>query len=194
MSIILDRRIVSDDWTFVPAGDGTATGDTIVLPDAAKLIVPLKVWQAQRDVLLNRAALGEPLGVWLDSHEDPQALAEDVDRFALVAVNFPRFTDGRGYSIAALLRTRYGFTGELRAIGDVLRDQIFYMKRAGFNAFAVRSDKSIEEALAAFDDFSETYQGAADQPLPLFRRRGPADGSNPVRAPVLLKDGGARAE
>ena len=94
-----------------------------------------------------------------------------IGSLSVVGVNFPKFTDGRGYSIATLLRSRYGFKGELRAIGDVLRDQLFYMRRVGFNAFAVRSDKDIQDAAQALTDFSETYQGAIDQALPLFRRR-----------------------
>jgi uncharacterized protein (DUF934 family) len=86
-------------------------------------------------------------------------------------VNFPKFADGRGYSTARLLRERYGYHGEIRAIGDVLHDQLFFMKRCGFDAYAVRADKDIEAALAGFDDFSDAYQAAVDQPQPLFRRR-----------------------
>ena len=103
--------------------------------------------------------------------DDPQALAADLERIPLVAIQFARFNDGRGYSIARLLRQRYGYRGELRAIGDVLRDQLFYMKRVGFDAFALRADQDVDAALHAFADFSETYQAAVDQPLPLFRRR-----------------------
>jgi uncharacterized protein (DUF934 family) len=165
--IILDRAIVEDDWTFL-AADQEATP----LPAAAKLLVPLKLWQARRDEVLAHAARNQTtLGVWIEGHEDPAALADDVGKLALIAVNFPKFADGRGYSAAYLLRTRYGFTKELRAIGDILRDQLFYLKRVGFNAFAVRTDKSIEDALNALNDFSETYQASVDQPVPLFRRR-----------------------
>ena len=88
-------------------------------------------------------------------------------------VNFPQFTDGRGYSIARLLRERYGWRGELRAIGDVLRDQLFYLSRCGFDAFALRDDQDPHAALTAFDDFSEAYQASVERPQPLFRRRGP---------------------
>lgn len=167
MRIIRDRRVVEDDWIVIP-------GDADELPAGGKLIVPLKLWLAQRDMLVGRAQGAEPLGVWLDSHEDPAALADDLHRLALIAVNFPRFADGRGYSTAFLLRQRYGFKGELRAIGDVLRDQLFYLQRVGFNAFVVRAGKDIEDALKALDDFSETYQASTDQPVPLFRRRTPA--------------------
>jgi uncharacterized protein (DUF934 family) len=164
MRIIRDCRIVEDDWIVIPA-------DADALPTSGKLIIPLKRWLAQRDSLAARDQDAEPLAVWLDSHEDPAGLANDLHRLALIAVNFPRFADGRGYSTAFLLRQRYGFKGELRAIGDVLRDQLFYLQRVGFNAFAVRAGKDIEEALKALDDFSETYQASSDQPVPLFRRR-----------------------
>jgi len=88
-----------------------------------------------------------------------------------VAVHFPQFADGRGYSLGRLLRERYGWRGELRAIGDVLRDQLFYLTRCGFDAFDLREDQDLQAALSAFDDFSESYQTAVDQRQPLFRRR-----------------------
>jgi uncharacterized protein (DUF934 family) len=109
--------------------------------------------------------------VWLDSHEEPAAIAEDLRLFGVVAVKFPKVTDGRGYSIACLLRERYGWKGELRAFGDIWRDQLFFLASCGFNAFALREGEDPREALAAFGDFSETYQGSVRQPLPLFRRR-----------------------
>ena len=113
----------------------------------------------------------EPVGVWLDGSDDVSVLADAIATIPLIAINFPKFTDGRGYSAASLLRTRYGFKGELRAIGDVLRDQLFYLQRVGFNAFAVRADKDIADALNALKDFSETYQASTIDPIPLFRRR-----------------------
>ena len=88
----------------------------------------------------------------------------------LVAVDFPKFTDGRGYTSARLLKTRLDFKGEVRAIGDVMRDQMFLMHRAGIDSFAVKPGKDIEKALSAFDDFSVKYQPAADETDPLFRR------------------------
>ena len=163
--IIRDGAVAGDDWTVVAVNENTA------LP-AGKIIVPLTLWLAQRDALTQRIReLNQPIGVWLDSFDDPALLADSIGRFAVIAVNFPKFADGRGYSIAALLRSRYGYKGELRAIGDVLRDQLFYMQRVGFNAFAVRADKDIHDAVNALKDFSQSYQGAVDQPLPLFKRR-----------------------
>jgi len=118
------------------------------------------------------AADGE-IGVCIDTHElveDLVASCADINVFPVIAVRFERFADGRGYSIATLLRTRYGYRGQLRAVGDVLRDQLFLMKRCGFNAFAVRADRDIEVALAGLRDFSEPYQGAVDDPQPVWRR------------------------
>ena len=89
----------------------------------------------------------------------------------LIALNFPSFADGRAYSSARELRNNLGFKGEIRAIGDVLRDQLFYMARCGFDAFLLRDDQNVETALGAFDDFKDGYQVSVDKPLPLFRRR-----------------------
>ena len=165
--IIRDGKVVADEWTLISTTDDVAAE----LPPG-KLILPLNVWLAQRDALIAASSgSSAALGVWLDSNQDPAELADDIARLDVIAINFPKFTDGRGYSIAALLRSRYGFNGELRAIGDVLRDQLFYLQRVGFNAFAVRSDRDIHDAVKALADFSESYQGAVDQPVPLFRRR-----------------------
>ena len=89
----------------------------------------------------------------------------------MVAIDFPKFTDGRGYSTAYNLRQRLGYQGQLRAIGDVLRDQLFSMQRVGFNAFDTRPDRSIHDAVKSLTDFSETYQASADEALPLYRRQ-----------------------
>lgn len=164
--IIRHDRIVDDGWQLrVLAADETP--ETISLPNAPTLL-PLAVWLARRDELLARQ---EPLGVWLDSHEGPEALADDLEHFTVIAVNFPKFTDGRSYSSARLLRERHGYQGEIRAIGDVLQDQLFYMRRCGIDAYALRADKDLEQALAGLRVFSESYQTAVDQPQPLFRRR-----------------------
>ena len=163
--IIKSRQVVADNWQLLkPAADGG-----VAVPAAGDVIVPLDVWCKQRDALLARTGR---LGVWLDSHEDPARIVNDLRHFALVAVNFPQFTDGRGYSIARVLRERFGWRGELRAIGDVLRDQLFYLARCGFDAFDLRADQDARAALAAFESFSEAYQSSVERPQPLFRRRG----------------------
>jgi uncharacterized protein (DUF934 family) len=123
----------------------------------------------QRELLAARTAAGE-IGVWIAPDERAEVLKGELDKFTVIAVDFPKFTDGRGYSIAYNLRTRLGYTGELRAIGDVLRDQLFSMQRVGFNAYAVRADRDVHDALKGLSDFSETYQASVDQKVPLFRR------------------------
>jgi uncharacterized protein (DUF934 family) len=166
--IIKNRTVVSDDWSVLRLNEGEGQGnsaETVEVP-AGKVIVPLTVWKAQRGKLQGRA----DLGVWLASSERPEELKGELENFKVVAVDFPKFADGRGYSIAYNLRARLGYTGELRAIGDVLRDQLFYMHRVGFDAFAVREDKNIHDALKGLTDFSETYQSSWDQKNPLFRR------------------------
>jgi uncharacterized protein (DUF934 family) len=162
--IIKDKAVVNDDWIVLRLQEGELP-DSVAIPDG-KVIVPLKVWQAQTATLKNRAEIG----VWIASDERPEELKGEVQQFAVIAVDFPKFSDGRGYSIAYNLRARLGYEGELRAIGDVLRDQMFYMQRVGFNSFATRPDRDIHEALKSLTDFSEAYQISWDQKSPLFRR------------------------
>jgi uncharacterized protein (DUF934 family) len=170
--IIKNRAVVEDSWTIVRAAEDGALPDVAALP-AGQVIVPLALWQASRDALV-AAKTRDELGVWLAPDSEPADLANDFDRIALIAVDFPVFRDGRGYSIARLLRERYGYKGEVRAIGDVLRDQLRFYERCGFDAYAVRADKDIHDALNAFTEFTVQYQGAFDDPNPLFRRRAAA--------------------
>jgi uncharacterized protein (DUF934 family) len=107
----------------------------------------------------------------LEPTDDPASVADRLGRVARVEVNFPKFGDGRGYSIAKLLRERYGYKGELRAVGEVVRDHLYYMENVGFDAFLLREGEDPIEALTGFDDFSEAYQATATRPVPLFRRR-----------------------
>ena len=169
--IIKGREVVADDWTVLRLDELQAEGtfpppESVVVPEG-KVIVPVKVWQAQRETLSARPAIG----VWIASDERPEVLKGELDKFAVVAVDFPKFTDGRGYSIAYNLRMRLGYKGELRAIGDVLRDQLFQMQRCGFDAFATRKDRNINDALKGLTDFSEVYQASVDEKSPLFRRQ-----------------------
>jgi uncharacterized protein (DUF934 family) len=107
----------------------------------------------------------------LEPHDDPASMVDRLGRVARVEVNFPKFGDGRGYSIARLLRQRYGYRGELRAVGQITRDHLFFMESCGFDAFELRDGEDPHQALAAFGDFSESYQASVARPLPLFRRR-----------------------
>jgi len=176
--IIKHREVVEDDWSVLRLDEGQ-TAETVEVPEG-KIIVPLTVWQAQRETLSQRGAIA----VWLAPDEQAAAIKDDLDRLALVAVDFPKFSDGRGYSTAFNLRKRLNYTGELRAIGDVLRDQLWPLSRVGFDAFATRQDRSIHDALKGLTVFSETYQASVDQPLPLFRRA-------PRGTPPELNDVGA---
>jgi uncharacterized protein (DUF934 family) len=160
--LIKNGAIVEDHWMLLREARSLAD-----LPPGAPVIVPLALWLAERAAL---AARGE-VGVWLKPEDDPEALAGDVASLPLVAVDFPKFTDGRGYSSSRLLRGKYGFVGELRAIGDVLRDQLYYLRECGFDAFAVRPDRSAEDALKGLDDFSAGHRATIRKPVPLFRRR-----------------------
>ncbi|MDN4052379.1 DUF934 domain-containing protein [Massilia sp. YIM B02763] len=162
--IIKGRDVVADDWSVLTLDEGQ-TAESVEVP-AGKIIVPLAVWQAQREQLLQRA----DIGIWFAPDELAHTVKDDLGRFGVVAVSFPKFTDGRGYSIAYNLRRRLGYQGELRAIGDVLRDQLFQMQRCGFDAYATRPDRDIHEALKGLTVFSQTYQASVDTPLPLFRR------------------------
>ena len=168
--IIKQGRVVDDAWKILALAENE-TPESVKLP-VGPLLVPLAVWRARRtELVIREYEHGWPLGVWLAAHEGPEAIAADLDDFSIVAVHFPTFKDGRGYSSARLLRERHGYRGEVRAIGDVLRDQLFYLARCGFDAFALRADQDPHEALPSLGDFDEAYQAAVDQPQPLFRRR-----------------------
>ena len=130
-------------------------------------------------LIRNRQIVAEPsppdLVVFEPGSENANDLASFAERIRtarIIAVNFPKFADGRGYSIARLLRERYSYTGELRAVGVVARDHLHAMAQSGFDSFLLREGEDVQAALAAFDDFSEQYQATAAQPSPLFRRRG----------------------
>jgi len=109
--------------------------------------------------------------VRLEPTDDPAKVAGELADVARVEVNFPKFGDGRGFSIGRLLRERYGYKGELRAVGQITRDHLFYLESCGFDAFELREGEDAAEAIAAFDDFSESYQASPARPVPLFRRR-----------------------
>jgi len=159
VKIIRDRAIVDDDFVHVPDG--------VEQPVAAKPIVPLATFVASRDTLFARHAA---VGVRIGSDKLP-ADVPDLARLALIAIEFPKFTDGRGYSVARMLRERHGFGGELRAVGWVLRDQLQYLERCGFTAFELKPGKPLESGLEAFGEISVAYQAAVDDPRPLYRRR-----------------------
>lgn len=161
--LVKDGQLVQDPWQLI--SDTEATLES--LPEG-KVIVPLALWIAERDALRQRLP---DVAVWLNGDEEVEPLKDDTEDLPLIAVNFPVFTDGRGFSAGRLLRERYNFRGELRATGYFLRDQLLYLHRCGFSAFTLDDRYTPEEALQALEDFTEFYQGAVVEPLPLFRRR-----------------------
>jgi len=164
--LISNQAVAVDTWKTLEMADGE-TPESVVLP-AGDIIFPLAVWLARKDEIVSRPTIG----LLLQPADRVEDVAGDLASFNLIAVNFPKFVDGRGYSTAALLRQRYGYTGELRAVGDVLHDQLFFMRRVGFDSYALKDGKSLDYAIAAgFKPFTEAYQGATDQAQPYFRRR-----------------------
>jgi uncharacterized protein (DUF934 family) len=151
MALIRDEQLVDDTFT--------AVADEAALPESGAVLVSLARWQIDREALIARS---EPLGVRLKSDESPELIAADLDRIALVALEFPVFRDGRAYSYARILRERYGFAGEVRAVGQVLMEQLHFMLRSGFNAFELDSDDPLGQYRTAMADFSIWYQPTGD--------------------------------
>ena len=155
-----DGAWIADDWSVVrDAAESVNEGDAALLPLAAYLQEPQSIAH----------------GVSLLPADDPAALVPYLEVVPLIAIHFPVFNDGRGYSIAAALRSRYKYRGDLRATGDVLIDQLFFMRRVGFTSFLLRADQDHVKAAAKMRTFSDAYQGAADNPLPAFRRHARPD-------------------
>ncbi len=161
-TLIRNGRIEPDTWKL-PDGAGAAGS-----PSGDNVIRPLADFLALR---ASDAPRRGPAGVLLRSTDDPMLLAPHLAHLPLVAVLFERFSDGRGYSIARLLREALDYRGEVRAVGDVLRDQIFYLARCGFDAFVLRADQDATAAVAALRDLGAAYQPAVDRHLPRLRRR-----------------------
>ncbi|MGB2833913.1 MAG: DUF934 domain-containing protein [Methylotenera sp.] len=174
-SQVEERKQAGKVVLFKLTGENTITAEQIantVIPASGKIIVPLSVLITRHSELTNRIANGE-IGVWLATHELLENLIQhqkDLNALPIIAVFVERFADGRIFSLGSLLRTRYGYQNELRAFGDVLRDQLFFLKRSGFTSFLIRADRSAQDALASLSDFSKPYQGAVDEPRPIFKR------------------------
>ena len=154
--------VSADSWTLALSEDSASDGPRIL---------SLEAWlQRQPEAVLSGLESSAD-GVCLQPDDEAEQLQPYLAVLPLIAVLFPSFRDGRGYSQAYLLRTRIGWTGELRAVGDVLRDQLSHMRQCGFDAFAVREDKSAEDALKGLNGMSVLYGRSAIEPRPLFRRR-----------------------
>ncbi len=160
MPLIRKGEVTADPWVTL--------GDDAGLPPEGPVIVSLERWQAEGERLLGR---GERVGIRLRSDQPPALIADDLGSVDLVALEFPKFTDGRAYSYARLLRERYGYEGELRAVGNVLRDQFLFMHRCGFDAFEVADRKAAEAWLEAVSEISIYYQPAADANTPVWALR-----------------------
>ena len=158
MQIIKERQVVQDSWSLL--------SDTDEIPSAGDVIVPLARWNAEAAQLAKRQG---KTGIVLTSDQLPEEI-QQLASLPLVAIEFPKFVDGRGYSSARLLRERLGFKGDIRAVGAVLRDQLSYMERCGFSSYALVDGKDIQGALDAFTEFDFAYQGDASDARPLFRR------------------------
>ena len=158
--LLKDGQVTDNTWTLVAE-------DAAELP-AGDILVPLNLWQQQGSEL---AQHGGTVGVWLVGNEEIETVAELLIMAPVVAIKFPKFVDGRGFSMARLLRERYGYQGEIRAIGEIIRDQLYLLQRCGFNAFEFGAEVDLAEARKSLADFSDAYQVAVDQPVPLFKRR-----------------------
>jgi len=160
MLLLEDGSLHADGWQHL--------GDDEAVSDSDSVTVSLARWKKAGDAL--RARNGK-LGLRLPNDAAPEQIASDLDRFDLIILNFPKFTDGRAYSQARLLRSRYGYKGELRAAGDVLRDQLLFMRRCGFNSFVVGERAIKEDWAKAFGEFDVFYQDAPDHRPWVMRER-----------------------
>ena len=158
--IIRDQRVTEDRWEHL--------ADDAPLPPQGDVTVSLARWGSEREAL--RGFAGR-LGVRVPNTADIEEIAVNVLDRPLICLEFPAFGDGRAFTQARLLRERLGYKGELRAIGDVARDQLWYMQRCGFDSYDPRPDRDIGEALKAFTEITATYQGAADGRVTIFARR-----------------------
>lgn len=150
MPFIKDKALAADSFT--------AVADDAPLADGP-VLVSLARFQKERTALLAR---NTAIGVRLKSDESPELLGEDVNRLSLVALEFPKFRDGRAFSWARMLRTRLGFTGEIRAVGDFLYDQLAYQHRTGFNAWELPENLTLDDFNRALAEMTNVYQPSAD--------------------------------
>lgn len=160
MPLLKHGEVVADPWQHVAAADP--------LPAEGPVVVPFERWKAERETLLARNAA---VGVRLANTQPLAEVAFDLARFELLELEFPKFVDGRAYTQARLLRERYGYKGELRATGNVLRDQLQFMQRCGFDAFEIAAANAVEIWRAAVDEIEVVYQPAADGRVPAARLR-----------------------
>ncbi len=146
MQIIKDRQIIENNWSFIEDDQALPTGN---------VIISLSRWQAGKPQLQQHVT---QLGLRLQPSDNITDIAQDLAHFDLIDLHFPVFTDGRGFSQAKLLRDRYQYAGEIRASGNFMVDQVFYMTKVGINAFELNDEKQLPLAISLMDDFSVSYQ------------------------------------
>lgn len=167
MPLIIDQQpVIQDSWHYLASEDG-ASPDLSNLASKSDVLVDWVCWQQCREQLLSHDGR---VGVKINGAVEVEALAADLEKLALVAVDFPSFADGRGFSQARLLKDSYGFSGELRAVGDVTWDRLRFMHRCGFNAYEIAEDRYSEPMLKAFSEISVRLQGASDDSRPIYRQ------------------------
>ena len=176
MAILKHGALQPNDWLTV--------ADDAALPEGKPAVVSLDRWLKERDALLGRNV---PVGVKLKSDQSPLGIAEDLERLALIVLEFPKFTDGRGYSHARTLRQRLGYKGELRASGQVLRDQYLFMDRCGIDSIEVADDANVAGYLESLGEFSVWYQPAADS-RPTARARRAAKAVEPTGGSAVVRE------
>lgn len=153
--LIKNGQVVANQWKFLRLAVGETQHDA-KLP-VGPALVPLSVWQARRMELIQREyEHGWPLGVWLAADDSPQAIERDIDDFTVIAVEFNKFSDGGSYMTARMLRERYGYKGELRAVGDVPHDKLSYLYQLGFDTIEIRPGKRISATLTGLFDFGQS--------------------------------------
>jgi len=160
-------RLIQDE-PVIETNNWVDLDDDAPLPDGTPVVVSLERWQTEREILDVHST---PVGVRLRSDQRVDEIADDLPDLPLVALDFPNMNDGRHFTSARLLRERHGYRGEIRATGQVLRDQLFFMARCGFDAFQLAPDKDGKAALRAFREISVVYQPAVDRRLPVQARR-----------------------
>lgn len=159
-TLVRKLRIVPDEWTLIDA-------ETELDDPPERAILPWEDWLARRGTLAEPARTG----VWVEGDAEAEMVGPHAAELPLIAIRFPAFADGRGLSLGTLLRTRYGFAGELRAVGDILPDLAQYLHRSGFDAFVVADRRNAEVAIASVGSITDHYQASVRQPVPAFRRR-----------------------
>jgi len=155
--LIKNGNFVSDGWKTLTLAE-KETPQNVKLP-VGPVLVPLEVWKARRAELINREyEHGWPLGIWLSAEEGAEALEHDIDDFTVIGIEFDKYSDGKSYATARLLRAHYGYKGELRAIGDVPRDRVSYQHQVGLDAFAVRANQKTNSVLSGIFDLNVAKQ------------------------------------